>query len=185
MVVLCLAGGMVGLLAWAIMKRDERQLLTYSYTPEIEREILQSLYTPAEVHVHTLPFVTMFDDTPWEMPDMPEDEIESDAWYDKADMPEDEPLPAIIDKTARRENGTERYYTDEEWLLENAVITILDSIADRLLSRPDCTDIWAMLTERQNLGEGIRKDIEQTQAWFLAYRLTKDHATLGHLVLRH
>lgn len=170
MVVLCLAGGMVGLLAWAIMKRDERQLLTYYYTPELEREILQSLYTPAEVHVHTLPFVTMFDDTPWEMPDMPEDEIESDAWYDKADMPEDE---------------IEASWTQKEWLLENAVNTILNSIADRLLSRPDCTDIWAMLTERQELGENIRKDIEQTQAWFLAYRLTKDHATLGHLVLRH
>ena len=147
------------MLAWAIMKRDERQLLTYSYTPEIEREILQSLYTPAEVHVHTLPFFTMFDDTPWEMPDMSEDaEIESDAWYDKAE-------PAIEASWA----------THEEWLLENAVNTILNSIEDRLLAAD----------EQTKLAQGIRKDIEQTQAWFLAYRLTKDHTTFGHLVLRH
>jgi hypothetical protein len=154
MVVLCIAGGMVGLLAWAIMKRDERQLLTYSYTPEIEREILQSLYTPAEVHVHTLPFVTMFDDTPWEMPDM----LEDDAWYDKAEPKEEEAS-----------------WTQEEWLLENAVNTILNSIEDRLLAS----------NEQTKLAQGIRKDIEQTQAWFLAFRLTKDRATLGHLVLRH
>jgi hypothetical protein len=172
MVVLCLAGGMVGLLAWAIMKRDERQLLTYYYTPEIEREILQSLYTPAEIEMHKTMDYSMFDDMPWEMPGN-DAGIESDAWYDKAE-PKEEPLPAIIDKTARRENCTERYYTDEEWLLENAVITILNSIEDRLLAAD----------EQTKLAQGIRKDIEQIQAWLLAHRLTKDHATLGHLILR-
>ena len=142
MVVLCIAGGMVGLLAWAIMKRDERQLLTYYYTPEIEREILQSLYTPAEIEMHKTLDYSMYDDTPWEMPDMIEDEA---SW------------------------------TQGEWLLENAVNTILNSIEDRLLASD----------EQTKLAQGIRKDIEQTQAWFLAYRLTKDRATLGHLVLRH
>lgn len=156
MVVLCIAGGMVGLLAWAIMKRDERELLTYRFTPEMEREILQSLYTPAEIEMHKTLDYSMYDDTPWEMPDMIE--YESDDWYDKAQPKEDEAS-----------------WTQGEWLLENAVNTILNSIEDRLLAS----------NEQTKLAQGIRKDIEQTQAWFLAYRLTKDRATLGHLVLRH
>ena len=135
------------------MKRDERQLLTYYYTPEIEREILQSLYTPAEVQMHKTLDYSMFDDTPWEMPDM----LEDDAWYDKAE-PEDEAS-----------------WTQEEWLLENAVNTILNSIEDRLLAAD----------EQTKLAQGIRKDIEQMHDWIVAYRLTKDRATFGHLVLRH
>ena len=171
MVVLCIAGGMVGLLAWAIMKRDEREMRDlieygkeYAEMHEMKREILQSLHI--EIEQKMVERRWEMPDTPWEMPDMLE--YESDDWYDKAE-------PDSINRVAHFELGSERYYTDQEWLIENALITMCHRIQTRVKAKGN--------EDTKVLRDIIMQDIKATHEWLDAFIKAKDHTTFGHLVL--